>query len=207
MKSIAKFLLLSLSIVVFTTACNNENKPNPEDAAGSVAGEQTEEGTSTTRGVKSQAELFKQALASVKTVDALDQQAIAAVNVDELETITISAAEEGADDAAIATSIFNSLMSTEKVAGQLDVKFSMADEPVKDGIFVFAIESGNAKDLTLEMYDEEGYEMAANNVITIAEGKNYKALNVRSLRDGTYIFKLVDGEGKELVRTVDIIRD
>jgi len=80
----------------------------------------------------------------------------------------------------------------------------MSDEPVENGMFIFGIESPDAKNLTLEMFDEEGYEMAANNKFNVLEGNNYKALNVNSMNNGAYLFRLKDDTGKELVRTVSI---
>ena len=57
------------------------------------------------------------------------------------------------------------------------------------------------------MFDEEGYEMAANNKFEINEGSNYKALNVTSMDSGDYLFRLKDDQGRELVRTVNIAHE
>jgi hypothetical protein len=54
------------------------------------------------------------------------------------------------------------------------------------------------------MYDEEGFEMAASNKIDLKEGKNFKALNVKSLEEGQYLFILKDDAGNELMRKVVI---
>ena len=129
------------------------------------------------------------------------------------QMITIEAADvinmkamtaEESEDAQAVAGIHESLMSTEKEAQLLDVNFTMSDEPVENGMFIFGIETKNAKDLTLEMFDEEGYEMVANNKFNITEGNNYKALNVNSLENGTYSFRLKDDAGKELTREVTI---
>ena len=105
----------------------------------------------------------------------------------------------------LVTSIFNSLMAAENTANALEVEFTMSDTPVENGSFIFGIETANAQDLTLMMYDEEGFGMVANNKFAVKEGNNYKALNVTSLEPGAYVFKLRnDAEGKELVRRVEI---
>jgi hypothetical protein len=71
-------------------------------------------------------------------------------------------------------------------------------------MFIFGIQSENEKDLTIEMLDEEGFAMVANNQFKVTEGNNYKALNVQSLDNGSYNFRLKDDQGKELNRKVMI---
>lgn len=106
----------------------------------------------------------------------------------------------------LVTSIFNALIAAENTENQLAVDFSMSDEPVSEGTFIFGIKSENQQDLTLMMYDEEGFEMVANNSFEIQEGSNYKALNVSDLEPGGYIFKLKnEKDGKELVKRVEIV--
>jgi hypothetical protein len=110
------------------------------------------------------------------------------------------------EDAEFIKSIFNRLQGAENEAQLLDVAFSMSDEPVEDGIFVFSIDSEDEKDLTFQMYDEEGFDMVAYNKLAINNGKNYRALNLNDFEDGTYIFKLSDNSGKELVRRVEVAK-
>jgi hypothetical protein len=110
------------------------------------------------------------------------------------------------EDAAFIKSIFNTLQGAENEAQQLDVAFTMSEEPVEDGLFVFSIDSEDEKDLTFQMYDEEGFDMVAYNKLAINNGKNYRALNVNDFEDGTYIFKLSDESGKELVRRVEVAK-
>jgi hypothetical protein len=107
-------------------------------------------------------------------------------------------------DAQDVMNINATLMGTEKEAQLLDVNFTMSDEPVENGMFIFGIETEDAKSLKIEMYDEEGYAMVANNKFDITEGNNYKALNVNSLDNGSYTFRLKDDAGKELNRTVTV---
>lgn len=122
-------------------------------------------------------------------------------------TDIIGVAEKMSAESQDAIDIMNinqSLMGAEKVAQLLDVKFTMSDEPIDNGMFIFGMESNNAQKMTLEMYDEEGFALVANNKFEITEGNNYKALNVNSLQDGSYTFRIKDDSGKELNRTVKI---
>lgn len=122
--------------------------------------------------------------------DILASQTEAAANVEATELVT---------------SIFNALIAAESTANQLNVEFSMSDAPIENGSFIFSIDTEEDQDLTLMMYDEEGFGMVANNQFTINEGNNYKALNVQSLEPGAYIFKLRnEKEGKELIRRLEI---
>ena len=126
------------------------------------------------------------------------------INIEELQTIVLERAQAESEDAMVAMKINQSLMTAQKEAQMLDVNFSMSEEPVANGQFIFSIESPDAKKLTLELYDEEGYNLAANNSFGVNEGNNYKALNVTSLDDGEYLFRLKDDQGRELARTVRI---
>lgn len=109
------------------------------------------------------------------------------------------------EDKVLITSIRTSLMSAEKVSGILDIQM-VADENAKD-VFVFNIESSNQKELIMEILDEEGYEMVGNNVMNLTQGENYKALNVTSLSDGTYLFKLKDNAGNEMTKSFNVVND
>jgi hypothetical protein len=104
----------------------------------------------------------------------------------------------------ILNNIHKNLMAAENEAELLDVKFSMSDEPVENGLFVFGIESPDSKKLIIEMYDEEGYELTANNEFQVEEGNNYKALNVKGMANGGYLFRLKDEKGREINRTVNV---
>jgi hypothetical protein len=125
-----------------------------------------------------------------------------------LETSDIVASaqamEADNEDAQDINDINTAFMSADKEAQLLEVNFIMSDEPVENGMFIFGIETDDAKSLKIEMYDEEGYSMVANNQFDITQGNNYKALNVKSLDDGAYTFRLKDDAGKELNRTVTV---
>ncbi len=122
----------------------------------------------------------------------------------------IGKAEEGSinanDDAEAVKSIMRTLMGAESTQ-KLDVELAMSDEPVADGMFVFSIKSQDEKNITLQMYDEEGFDIVAYNRLQINSGNNYKALNVNDFENGSYLFKLTDQNGSELIRRVTVAKD
>ena len=111
------------------------------------------------------------------------------------------------DDKKVVATIYTTLMAAEKVAKLMDVEMIASDDPVQDDVFVFALKSEEQKDLTMKMFDEEGYELAAHRVMEVTEGSNYRALNVESLDDGTYMFEVTDESGASLRKQVKIERD
>ena len=110
------------------------------------------------------------------------------------------------DDAQIIATIHTTLMAAEKVAQVLNIEMT-ADDEVNDDVFVFSLKSEEQKDIAIQMFDEEGYEIQANREVQVENGNNYNALNVQSMEDGTYIFKLTDESGAELTKKVTIKRD
>ncbi|MCP4442719.1 MAG: T9SS type A sorting domain-containing protein [Aureispira sp.] len=110
------------------------------------------------------------------------------------------------DDKQIVTTIYTSLMAAEKVAKTLEIEMTSDDE-VNDDVFVFSLKSQDQKELAMQMFDEEGYEIAADRVLKVTEGNNYNALNVKTLDDGTYIFKIQDESGAEMTKKISINRD
>lgn len=130
------------------------------------------------------------------------------VDLSNIEEIKASAEginrEAQSEEAEVVVNIFNTLMAAQSMESTLDLEFNMSEETVEEGVFLFSIESPMAQDLTMEMYDEEGFSMAANNSLALVEGTNYKALNVGSLENGSYIFKLKNDEGASYVRKVNI---
>jgi hypothetical protein len=110
------------------------------------------------------------------------------------------------EDAAFVKNVLNTLFGAEKKAQQLDVEFLMSEEPIEDGKFVFSIKANDNKDLHFQMYDEEGFDMVASNQFKVTTGNNYKALNLNDFDSGTYIFKLTDDAGRELVRKVEVAK-
>lgn len=113
--------------------------------------------------------------------------------------------DDGEDDQQIVATIYTSLMAAEKVAKVLNIEMVSEDE-VNDDVFVFSLKSEEQKNLTMKMFDEEGYELSANRVLNVENGNNYNALNVQSLDDGTYKFQLTDESGAEMTKTVILNR-
>jgi hypothetical protein len=181
MKTLAKLFILGAITVSFASCSNNGN--TEASKLGKVDAEST-------RGVK------------MVDFQGSQQSLNATTDIFTLNAKTKAAANEDGTNAL--KGIKGRLATAENIKQVLDVKFHMEDTPVEDGLFVFGIESEDVKKLTMEMYDEEGYAMAANNVVQVNSGNNYKALKVQDLENGSYIFKLKDESGKELTRTVTI---
>lgn len=110
------------------------------------------------------------------------------------------------DDQQVVATIYTSLMAAEKVAKVLAIEM-VAEDEVNDDVFVFSLKTEEQKKLTMKMFDEEGYSIAANRILKVEEGNNYNALNVKSLEDGTYKFQLTDENGAEKTTTVTINRN
>ncbi|MGH1337131.1 MAG: hypothetical protein ACRBFS_13490 [Aureispira sp.] len=190
MKTVSQFLTLAILFALAISCGSNSNEEN----AATVVKQEKKLDIKANRG----AEGGQQAIARF-SLEGIQ------INVEELEVFKVQTAAAAADaDAMKLMRVNESLMAAEKEAQILDVNFSMSDEPVGNGMFVFSIESPDNKGITLEMFDEEGYNLAANNTFVVNEGNNYKALNVNSLDNGDYLFRLKDDQGRELARTVSI---
>lgn len=187
MKNMSKLLML-VAVVLFAVSCDNAN---PTQSATVANADKID--LNSHRGAK-------------ETHQTIDRFSLADidVNLEAMETVAMEQMNQENADAQDIMNMNAALMGAEKEAQLLEVKFSMSDEPVENGMFIFSIESPDGKNLTLEMYDEEGYAKVANNKFDVTEGNNYKALNVNSMEDGDYLFRLKDDEGRELVRTVNI---
>jgi hypothetical protein len=180
MKTYSNLFILGVLVILFTASCGSETNStitidNPSS---------TRAGSSESMQVN-----FNGKMVTISTADIIG-------------TAQQMNAEDA--DAAAVMNMNQSLMSADKEAQLLDVNFTMSDEPVENGMFIFGIETADAKNLTMEMFDEEGYAMVANNKFEITEGNNYKALNVKSLDNGTYNFRLKDDAGKELNKQVKV---
>jgi len=184
MKKLANFLML-VAVVLFAASCS--------DSTGTDASVVDETALETHRGSAGDAVAIERF--SLADID---------VNLEAMEMLQMEAMDAESADAAAVMNIHQSLLGAEKEAQLLDVKFSMSDEPVANGVFVFGVEAQEDKNLTLQMFDEEGFQTAAHNQFDVNTGNNYKALNVNSLDNGDYVFRLKDAEGKELTRTVSI---
>jgi hypothetical protein len=182
MKKYISLFALSLTVIAFSTSCSS-----PEESASEFIIESTH--------------FTRSGQAQEMTIN-FQGQSITLNAADILEMQQMNEAESA--EAQELMDFHQSFMGAEKEAQLLDVNFIMSDEPVENGVFIFGIETENAKDLTIEMFDEEGYGMVANNKFDINEGSNYKALNVNSMESGDYVFRIKDDQGKELERTVSI---
>jgi hypothetical protein len=141
---------------------------------------------------------------SSSTIDVNFGDQVISIKMDDIIDISEKMSAED-QDAMDIMNVNQKLMGAEKEAQLLDVNFAMSEEPVDNGMFIFGIQTEDAKQLTLEMHDEEGFTLVANNVFEINQGQNYKAINVSSLNQGTYNFRIKDDAGRELNRQVNIV--
>ena len=114
----------------------------------------------------------------------------------ENKMVAVALVMQDGDDQKVVATIYTSLMTAEKVAKMMDIQVN-ASESVTDGILVFSLKSETEREMTMKMFDEEGFETTAHRVFEVYEGNNYRALNVQSLEDGTYMFQITDPEGNE----------
>lgn len=194
MKNILKFSFLSF-LAVSLVACGNTSK----EAASSLVNIQKEEISTTTRSLK-----------DVKHIQTAGTFSLAASKIDKskIEQIMIAAnkANDNAD-AEFINSVFANLQAAENNAAVLTtVNFKVAEETIENDLFIFALESQMEQSLSFEMFDEEGFQMAANNTLGLSQGNNYKAINVSTIEDGNYIVRVKNSEGQELVQKISINR-
>jgi hypothetical protein len=129
-----------------------------------------------------------------------------ATPVQEEKMVAVVLLMDNNDDKQVVATIYTTLMTAEKVAKTLNIEVIASDEPVQDDVFVFALKSEEQKNLTMKMFDEEGYELAAHRELEVTEGSNYRNLNVKTLEDGTYILQLTDETGAEINKKMTIKR-
>lgn len=210
MKTLKLLLVGAMSAGLLLTACNNPaavdcskcQNQQPTEIDNKVRGEQAKQFKSEL--ASSLKEEFSQ-LQLVKKLTALPK------NLKDLEPLLVKKQDKEAmttakEDAALVNSIFNSLIAAENKAGLLKVELSMSEEPVESGYFLFAIASENPRVLELQMYDEKDLSVVANNQISLLQGNNYKALNLKDFQAGDYILKIVDkATNEEIVRKISIL--
>jgi len=116
---------------------------------------------------------------------------------------TVLVYDNGENDVEIIGSIYTSLMTVEKISNILNIELISLDE-VEDDIFMFAIKSQETKMLVMKLIDEEGYEISAHRNINVNTGNNYNALDVSTLKDGSYKFILEDETGRSIEKKVQL---
>lgn len=187
MKNLLKFAALSLFMVSALASC--------DVAPATLADMNKKEVKLQNRNIIKETSTFSAALANV--------------DMAKVEQIVIAKRQQqAAEDAAFVSNIYSSLQAAENQAAALTtVSFTISDAPVEDGVFLFALDSKVQQNLTFEMFDEEGFQMAANNTLNLTEGNNYKAVNVSTLNNGEYVVRVKNADGQELVQRVTIKQD
>lgn len=74
-----------------------------------------------------------------------------------------------------------------------------------DNTLTFQIKSAEMTELILRIFDEEGAEVAANKFRS-GPGLSTHLLNVNTLVNGTYNFKLIENDGSEINKELVIAR-
>lgn len=143
-------------------------------------------------------------LALVFTFSAFTPEASAAPNKRVMVVLMLDGEN---DDQKTVMTIFTDFEAAEKVSQMAGIEMIASDDPIQDDVFVFALKSEDQKNMVMEMFDEEGYVQAAQNTLQVEEGSNYKAVNVETLENGTYMFRLTDDEGNEIQQELVIDRE
>lgn len=120
--------------------------------------------------------------------------------------VTIILFMNNENDEQIVQTIYTTLIAAEKVAQLLDVEITAQDK-VPDDVFVFSLTTKEQKELTMKLFNEEGYELVGHRVFKTKEGTTYRALNVETLQDGTYTFELTDKRGRSLKKKINVKRE
>lgn len=110
--------------------------------------------------------------------------------------------QQDENDIVFVKSVYASLMAAESVAKVLNVDVVMDD--VNSDLIIFTVNSNEQAELSIKIFDEEGFETVANTTTVLSVGKNYKALNVRTVEDGSYIFELSNENGEKFTKIVEI---
>jgi hypothetical protein len=187
-----------LALILGLSACNSDSNNTP-NATPTISGEAAMK-DSNKRGAET---IRMDKFAVVQRFAQLDKK----IDLAKLQTVVVSQQERDAaqsEDVRQVVGIFNTLLAAQNESSKLNLKLTMSDTPVEDGVFVFAIESDSKQDIQFEMFDEEGFELAAQNMLTLDKGANYKALNVRGLNGGSYLFRLQNTDGQSMSQKVII---
>jgi len=111
--------------------------------------------------------------------------------------VLVVADDDDDDDQVVFSTMYASMMKAEKIANILQVELAVSKDKIADDVFVFALKSSDQKDLAIKLIDEEGTEVGEN-LFSVEQGANYRTVNVSSLNDGVYTFRLIDRNGAEI---------
>lgn len=107
----------------------------------------------------------------------------------------------GDEDLDFTQSIYKNLVLAEKETS-LAVSVLFSQDTIQDGIMVFSLECEQHRELSMEIFDEEGFQYAGKNTLYAHRGNNYYGLNLTSLDDGNYIFRLSDNQDGDYARQI-----
>lgn len=106
------------------------------------------------------------------------------------------------DDKQTLSNIFSTLVNAEKIQKELNVELLSDEGPITGDVYVFGMKAESVEDLTFTMTDDEGNQVA-DNLVKLFVGKNYRALDVSGMHDGTYTImvknKANETKSKEII--------
>jgi hypothetical protein len=108
--------------------------------------------------------------------------------------------QQNADDIQIVMTVYTNLFAAQDLAKQLNVNVIVSE--TNSDLLFFAINSEEQKELAIKIFDEEGFETVANTSTKIEIGNNYKAINIKTLEDGAYIFELSNADGESITQKI-----
>lgn len=117
------------------------------------------------------------------------------------DPIPISPEEAAAQDIM---NINEALMGAEKETRLLDINLLLSKQAIQNNTFVFGIESEEALNLSLAMYDEEGFSMVVDCDFELKAGGSFLAINIENLENGTYLLRIKDNEGAEIIDYIEV---
>ena len=103
-------------------------------------------------------------------------------------------------------SIHEALIGAEKEPKFLELNLLLSNAPIQKELFVFAIESETPKDLKIEVFDEEDFQMVLQCFFNIPKRGAFYAIDAEYIEDGGYHLRLTDDDGAELNRQIKITR-
>lgn len=109
------------------------------------------------------------------------------------------------DDVTLIKCVYASLMAAETVAKVLNVDVVVSE--TNSDVIIFSVNSDEQRELAIKIFDEEGFETHANTTTVLQTGRNYRALNVKTIEDGEYIFELSNGDGDVIRKSITIQND
>ena len=120
----------------------------------------------------------------------------------------VEAEEMVVEDAATAIQPINPFfMETNKEPKKLPVNLMLPRYLTKENYLVFVIEAAEDQELSIDIYDEEGYGVIHNSSVAVTSGGNFLAIEVTDVKAGDYYLRIRDEDKREINRTISIAKE